>query len=113
MELVETQEVKKVKYKLFGGTPFARMDIDEVTAHISAPNMPVAMYLVLQTCPQASASPSKTHCDNYMTSVVVIVRQDRVSPRKFTELVVSPIQFAVFSAGTSSHREVTLRTPAT
>lgn len=29
-ELVLAQEVKKVKYKLSGGTPFAKMDIDEV-----------------------------------------------------------------------------------
>lgn len=30
MELVEAQEVKKVRYKLWGGTPFAKTDINEV-----------------------------------------------------------------------------------
>lgn len=30
LELVEAQEVKKVRYKLLGGTPFAKTDIDEV-----------------------------------------------------------------------------------
>lgn len=30
MELVEMQEVRRIKYKLSGGTPFAKMDIDEV-----------------------------------------------------------------------------------
>ncbi|CAN0343330.1 unnamed protein product, partial [Pylaiella littoralis] len=29
LELVEAHEVKKVRYKLLGGTPFAKMDIDE------------------------------------------------------------------------------------
>lgn len=31
MELVETQEIRRIKYKLSGGTPFAKMDIDEVS----------------------------------------------------------------------------------
>lgn len=30
LELVEAQEVKKVRYRLSGGTPFAKTDIDEV-----------------------------------------------------------------------------------
>lgn len=30
LELVEAQEVKKVRYKLLGGTPFAKTNIDEV-----------------------------------------------------------------------------------
>ena len=30
LELVEAQEVKKVRYKLLGGTPFAKTDIQEV-----------------------------------------------------------------------------------
>lgn len=30
LELVEAQEVKKVRYRLLGGTPFAETDIDEV-----------------------------------------------------------------------------------
>lgn len=30
LELVEAQEVKKVRYRLLGGTPFAKTDIDEV-----------------------------------------------------------------------------------
>lgn len=30
LELVEAHEVKKVRYKLLGGTPFAKTDIDEV-----------------------------------------------------------------------------------
>lgn len=30
LELVEAHEVKKVRYKLLGGTPFAKTDINEV-----------------------------------------------------------------------------------
>lgn len=30
LELVEAEEVKKVRYKLSGGTPFAKTDINEV-----------------------------------------------------------------------------------
>lgn len=30
LDLAETQEVTKVRYKLLGGTPFAKTDINEV-----------------------------------------------------------------------------------
>lgn len=69
IELVETQDVRKVKYKLFGGTPFARVDIDEVMVHNSGSSVTVAAYPVPQTCRSRhpSDSQSETHRDNRLT----------------------------------------------